>query len=130
MRYVLTLGVILCSVSLAHPPQFISVNVDGYTYQCHGNNGTGTDPNCVKVLSDWCSQNTSHSSSSCFDKASQSCKGSLSGYSKCVVDTADYCYQNTSNSSSVCFDKALGSCKGEREALLELLESVKTRARK
>lgn len=107
----------------------IFVEVNGTRYSCGngggGGGGGGTDPVCVESLSTFCYSFTSNNRDTCYNLASDNCRGNGSGYASCVDQTANYCYSNTSNNRDTCFTQALGSCRGSFRESMELMESVK-----
>lgn len=84
-----------------------------------------TDPACVPSVSDYCNKSTSYTSSQCFDKATESCRGAGAKFSDCVAQTSAYCDRNTSLTGTQCFDRSLDSCKGSSLAIQSLMEAVK-----
>ena len=110
------------------PTHNVTVRVDNDVYVCNGG-GTGTDPNCIKEITDYCYSKTGMSSSDCYTKATQGCKGAPSNFSDCVKSTTDYCYSKTGMSSSDCFNKAVGTCAGNVESIKQMIDGAKASAK-
>jgi hypothetical protein len=112
----------------AHAETFtLTSNQSGAQYQCYNGSNplpppSNSDPACVSKIADYCSQNTSYTNSQCFDKATQSCRGSAAKFADCLIQTAEYCERNTSFTGTQCFDRGLDACKGSAQAITELME--------
>ncbi len=112
--------------TLADSANFTLVdNSTGTRYQC-GPGGGSSDPNCVSTVGKVC-ESTGGWPSTCFNTASDQCKGAPVGFGDCVKSTTDYCI-HTGGWASSCFSKSLEICKGTPHDLIEFIDKLKENA--